>query len=71
MVTSPSTMFSDEPTGNLDSKTTGEIMQSLIRLNQERGITILMVTHEDDVAQFASRQVHVMDGLIGHDKQNN
>ena len=71
VVTNPSTLFADEPTGNLDSKTTGEIMQSLTRLNQERGITILMVTHEDDVAQFASRQVHVMDGLIGHDKQNN
>lgn len=71
VVTNPSTLFADEPTGNLDSKTTGEIMQSLTRLNQERGITILLVTHEDDVAQFASRQVHVMDGLIGHDKQNN
>lgn len=71
VVTNPSTLFADEPTGNLDSKTTGEIMQSLTRLNQERGITILMVTHEDNVAQFASRQVHVMDGLIGHDKQNN
>ncbi len=69
MVTQPSTLFADEPTGNLDSKTTGEIMQALTRLNEERGITILMVTHEEDVACYASRQVHVLDGLIGHDQK--
>ncbi|MDF3129700.1 ABC transporter ATP-binding protein [Kiritimatiellaeota bacterium B1221] len=70
MVTHPSTLFADEPTGNLDSKTTEEIMQTLTRLNQEQGITILMVTHEEDVACFASRQIHVLDGLISHDHPN-
>ncbi|WFB34531.1 ABC transporter ATP-binding protein [Kiritimatiellota bacterium B12222] len=70
MVTQPRTLFADEPTGNLDSKTTDEIMLSLTRLNQEQGITILMVTHEEDVAQFAGRQIHVLDGLIAHDQQN-
>ncbi len=70
IVTDPTTLFADEPTGNLDSKTTTEIMDLLTRLNRERGITILMVTHEDDVAAYAERTVHVIDGLIQKDHQN-
>jgi putative ABC transport system ATP-binding protein len=70
IVTHPGTLFADEPTGNLDSKTTREIMELLCRLNEERGITILMVTHEDEVAHYAKRIVHVRDGLIGSDVLN-
>lgn len=70
IVTNPGTLFADEPTGNLDSKTTLEIMELLCRLNEERNITILMVTHEDEVAHYAKRIVHVRDGLIGSDVLN-
>jgi putative ABC transport system ATP-binding protein len=66
----PPLLVADEPTGNLDSKTTFEVMELLCRLNDERGITILMVTHEDEVAHYAKRIVHVRDGLIGSDVAN-
>ncbi|PTX95133.1 macrolide ABC transporter ATP-binding protein [Spartobacteria bacterium LR76] len=68
IVTSPSTLFADEPTGNLDSKTTVEIMELLTRLNVDRGITVILVTHEDDVATYARRIIHVRDGLIASDE---
>ena len=67
IVTRPGTLFADEPTGNLDSKNTLEVMDLLTRLNTELGITILMVTHEDEVAAYAHRVVHVRDGLIASD----
>ncbi len=67
IVTNPGTLFADEPTGNLDSKTTLEIMDLLCRLNSERGISIIMVTHEDEVAAHATRIVRVKDGLIESD----
>lgn len=67
IVTNPVTLFADEPTGNLDTKTTDEIMELLTGLNRDRGITILMVTHEDEVATYAQRSVHVRDGLIYSD----
>ncbi len=67
IVTNPDTLFADEPTGNLDSKTTREIMELLCRLNSERGISIIMVTHEDEVAAYAGRIIHVRDGLISDD----
>ncbi|MFT4175810.1 MAG: ABC transporter ATP-binding protein [Luteolibacter sp.] len=70
IVTHPGTLFADEPTGNLDSTTTTEIMELLSQLNEERGITILMVTHEDDVAEYAGRIVRVKDGLIESDIRN-
>jgi putative ABC transport system ATP-binding protein len=69
IVTAPETLFADEPTGNLDSKTTVEIMDLLCKLNHERGISIIMVTHEDDVAAFAKRVVRVKDGLISSDEK--
>ena len=68
IVTSPSTLFADEPTGNLDTQTTVEIMELLTRLNAERGITILLVTHEEEVATYARRTIHVRDGLIASDE---
>jgi putative ABC transport system ATP-binding protein len=69
IVTNPATLFADEPTGNLDSKTTVEIMELLCKLNSERGISIIMVTHEDDVAASAKRVVRVKDGLIASDER--
>ena len=70
IVTNPNTLFADEPPGNLDSSTTREIMELLSRLNSQRGIYIIMVTHEDDVASYAQRIVRVKDGLIASDLQN-
>lgn len=70
IVIEPSTLFADEPTGNLDSRTTVEIMELLVRLNSERGITVIMVTHEDEVAAYAKRVVRVKDGLIESDVRN-
>jgi putative ABC transport system ATP-binding protein len=67
IVTHPDTLFADEPTGNLDSKTTKETMELLRGLNSELGISIIMVTHEDEVASYAQRIIHVRDGLISHD----
>jgi len=67
IVTHPDTLFADEPTGNLDSKTTHEIMELLRHLNTDRGISILMVTHEKDVSVYAKRHIHVLDGLIAED----
>ena len=70
IVTHPSTLFADEPTGNLDSHTTREIMELLCHLNADLGITVVMVTHEDHVAAYAQRIIRVMDGLIGSDCVN-
>jgi ABC-type lipoprotein export system ATPase subunit len=64
LVTEPSLLLADEPTGNLDSTTKGEIMQLLLQLNRERGITIAMVTHEPDMAEYAGRIIHFRDGHI-------
>ena len=67
IVTEPSTLFADEPTGNLDSVTTRDVMELLTRLNVDRGITVLVVTHADDVAACARRTVLIKDGLIESD----
>jgi putative ABC transport system ATP-binding protein len=67
IVTQPHTLFADEPTGNLDSTTTREVMELLTHLNAELGITVIMVTHEDEVAAYAKRTVRVKDGLIEND----
>ena len=67
IVTEPSTLFADEPTGNLDSVTTREVMEILTRLNVDRGITVLMVTHDDEVAATARRKLVIQDGLIESD----
>jgi putative ABC transport system ATP-binding protein len=64
LVTEPSLLLADEPTGNLDSATKREIMQLLLQLNHERGITIAMVTHEPDMAEYAQRIVQFRDGRI-------
>jgi putative ABC transport system ATP-binding protein len=70
IITGPSVLMADEPTGNLDTARSQEIMDLLCRLNREKGITIVMVTHEQDMAAYARRIVHFKDGRIESDKQN-
>ena len=69
LVNSPSLLLADEPTGNLDSRTSVEIMSVFQRLNREAGLTIVLVTHEPDIAQYADRIVIVRDGLITRDQR--
>jgi putative ABC transport system ATP-binding protein len=66
----PAVLLADEPTGNLDSQRSAEIMELLVRLNRREGITIVMVTHEADMAAFADRAVVFRDGLIASDEAN-
>jgi ABC-type lipoprotein export system ATPase subunit len=61
-------VLADEPTGALDSKTSGEIMHLFLQLNRDRGITILMVTHELDIARFSQRIISFRDGRIVGDE---
>lgn len=68
LVTRPVLLVADEPTGNLDSATSGEIMELLTVLNREQGITIVMVTHEEDMAAYANRVVVFVDGHIVRDE---
>jgi putative ABC transport system ATP-binding protein len=70
LVTDPEILLADEPTGNLDSARTTEIMNLLAALNKQHGITIVMVTHEPDVAAFAHRTVVFRDGKITRDARN-
>jgi len=69
IATSPTVLLADEPTGNLDSIRSREIMELLTSLNRDRGITIMMVTHEPDMAEYASRIVRFRDGLIASDSR--
>ncbi len=64
LVTSPDVLLADEPTGNLDSERSVEIMELLTDLNRTSGITVLMVTHEADMAAFARTVIHFKDGLV-------
>lgn len=70
IVTEPEILFADEPTGNLDSARSHEIMDLLTGLNRDRGVTVVMVTHEPDMAAYAKRVVHFLDGLVASDKTN-
>jgi putative ABC transport system ATP-binding protein len=70
LVNQPSILLADEPTGNLDSKTSEEIMGIFQRLNREMGITIIMITHEPDIASFATRSILFRDGKIVDDRKN-
>lgn len=68
MVTQPLLLLADEPTGNLDTQRSKEIMELLTTFNRDNGITIVMVTHEADMAAYAKRVVHFRDGLIECDQ---
>lgn len=69
IVTEPFVLLADEPTGNVDTKTSHEIMELLTSLNRDQGITIIMVTHEQDIADFADRLILFVDGKIQSDRQ--
>jgi putative ABC transport system ATP-binding protein len=69
LVNDPALILADEPTGNLDSRTSIEVMEIFQRLNRERGITLVLVTHEPDIAQYAKRVVVFKDGRIKKDFQ--
>jgi len=70
IVTEPAVLLADEPTGNLDTARSKEIMELLWHLNTEQGITVLMVTHEPDMAAYARRMVRFVDGVVASDEQN-
>ncbi len=70
LVNRPSILLADEPTGNLDTKTSEEIMKIFQRLNRETEITIIMITHEPDIASFAKRVILFRDGKIIEDRKN-
>jgi len=66
LINRPSVLFADEPTGNLDSKTSEELLKMLQKLNTEENITIIIVTHDPNVARHTQRQIHIHDGLIAN-----
>jgi putative ABC transport system ATP-binding protein len=68
LVNNPPLLLADEPTGNLDSRTSVEVIEIFQRLNVERGLTILLVTHERDIAQYATRLISFLDGRIRVDE---
>jgi len=68
LINNPSLLLADEPTGNLDSRTSHEIMETLVKLNRERGVTIVVVTHAPDIAEYTNRVVTMRDGLIISDE---
>ncbi len=67
LVADPPLILADEPTGNLDTQTSVEIMRSFQQLNEERGITILLVTHEPDIAAYSKRLMRLKDGHVLYD----
>ncbi len=64
LVNNPPLLFADEPTGNLDSRTSAEVLQMFQKLNEEEGLTIILVTHDPEVTAHAKRVIHIRDGLI-------
>ena len=68
LITKPSILLADEPTGNLDTRTSVEVMGIFQRLNRERGITVLLITHEPDIAEYATRAIAFRDGHIVSDQ---
>ena len=68
LVNRPSLLLADEPTGNLDSRTSVEVIEILQSLNRQ-GLTIVLVTHEHDIAEYAHRVVHIKDGVVERDER--
>ena len=69
MINAPSLLLADEPTGNLDTRTSHEIMETLVSLNRDQGVTVVLVTHESDIAAYAHRIVTMRDGMIIADER--
>ncbi len=69
-VARPKIVFADEPTGNLDSKTTTEVMEMIVRMSRKYGETLILVTHDQEIAQYADRIIHLVDGNIVSDEPN-
>jgi len=69
LVTSPKIIFADEPTGNLDTETSRQVMDFFTQLNREEGITLVLVTHELDIAEYARRRIRFRDGRVVEDTQ--
>ena len=67
LVYNPSIILADEPTGNLDTKTSAEIMELFVKLNREAGITVILVTHESDIAAYSKRVIGFLDGCLTAD----
>jgi putative ABC transport system ATP-binding protein len=70
LVNDPTLILADEPTGNLDTKTGNIVLDTFQKLNREQGRTIILITHEPDIAEHADRIIHIIDGLIVEDKLN-
>ena len=64
LINNPSILFADEPTGNLDSKTSEEVLELFRKLNEEEGVTIILVTHDENVARSAKRIIRIIDGMV-------
>ncbi|MFK7829370.1 MAG: ABC transporter ATP-binding protein [Congregibacter sp.] len=70
LVNEPSLILADEPTGNLDSVTSVDVMRTLQQLREERGITIILITHEPEIAAYGTRVISIRDGVITDDRRN-
>jgi len=70
LINNPSILLADEPTGNLDTRTSIEVMDIFQRLNRERGITVVLITHEPDIAEYGTRTVAFRDGVVISDRPN-
>jgi len=70
LVNNPAIVLADEPTGNLDSRSGEEIMQLLLKLNRDRGVTLIIVTHDNRVASHTQRVIHILDGKVSVSHEN-
>ena len=70
LISKPPVVFADEPTGNLDTKTTAEVMEIVVKMCRKHNLTLILVTHDNDIAKYADRIVHIVDGKIESDYPN-
>ena len=70
IVNNPKILFADEPTGNLDSTTGEKVIKLLFDLNKKKGVTLIIVTHDEDLAKLCDRQIRILDGKIVEDTKN-